>query len=329
MLIFADGNQFGTLGGGCVEAEVRQRALRGLAEGAGTEVFSFTLDDDYGWDDGLICGGRMTIAAHAMCPDSADYTAATRYYRTLRSLVAAGKGWTEAIVIGDQGGLRPGDRYLFNGAGQVGSQLAEKPAVDLVAANLVAPSGQPAAFAKAGIAYLSTPARITLLIVGGGHVGLAVARLASEVDFDIWILDDRERFADEARFPMAKRRLVGDIGGTLRDLAPTLTAQTYSLIVTRGHAHDEEALYHLADSACGYIGMIGSARKIRLIFEDLAAKGVPPESLSRVHAPLGLPIGSKTVPEIAISIVAELIACRNLGPGDRSLSRRPSAEVPT
>jgi xanthine dehydrogenase accessory factor len=327
MLVFADGNQFGTLGGGCVEAEVRQRAMRLLAVSSGTEVFTFTLDDDYGWDDGLICGGRMTIAAHAMRPEAPDNAAAAHYYRTLRSLVASGKGCTEAIVIGDGAGLRIGDRYLFNGAGQVDAQLAQKAGVDLVAGNLVALSGRPAAFTKRGIAYLSTPPRITLLLVGGGHVGLAVARLASEVDFDIWILDDRERFADETRFPMAARRLVGDIDRTLIELAPTLTPQTYSLIVTRGHAHDEEALYHLVDSACSYIGMIGSARKIRLIFEDLVAKGVSRESLSRVHAPLGLPIGSKSVPEIAISIVAELIARRNLGSSNRSLSTRSNTEV--
>jgi xanthine dehydrogenase accessory factor len=77
-------------------------------------------------------------------------------------------------------------------------------------------------------------------------------------------------------------------------------------------------LYHLATTPASYVGMIGSKRKIRLIFEDLLAKGVPAEALSRVHAPLGFAIGSQTVPEIAISIVAELIACRNLG----------SAEVP-
>jgi xanthine dehydrogenase accessory factor len=328
LLVFADGSQFGTLGGGCVEAEVRQRAMRCLAEGAATEVSSFTLDDDYGWDDGLICGGRMTIAVHAMRPEAPDYVAAVHYYRVLRSLVASGGGCTEAIVIGNGDGLHPGDRLVFNDAGQVEAQLAETSALDLVAANLIAPSERPAAFAKRGIAYLTTPPRIKLLLVGGGHVGLAVARLASEVDFDIWILDDRERFADLARFPMAARRLVGDIGKTLRELARTLTRETYSLIVTRGHAHDEEALYHLVESPCGYIGMIGSARKIRLIFEDLAARGVSRDSLSRVHAPLGLPIGSKTVPEIAISIVAELIACRNLGASDRSPSARPNAEVP-
>ena len=118
------------------------------------------------------------------------------------------------------------------------------------------------------------------------------------------------------RFPAASRRLVGDIGTTLRDLAPQLTPHTYGVILTRGHNHDEEALYHLARTACGYVGMIGSKRKIRMIFDDLVAKGIGPEALARVHAPLGYNIGSQTVPEIAVSIVAELIACRNVGGTD-------------
>jgi xanthine dehydrogenase accessory factor len=84
------------------------------------------------------------------------------------------------------------------------------------------------------------------------------------------------------------------------------------LIVTRGHNHDEEALYHLANSKAGYVGMIGSKRKIRMIFDDLTVKGISDEALARVRAPLGIAIGSRAVPEIAISIVAELIACRNV-----------------
>ena len=155
------------------------------------------------------------------------------------------------------------------------------------------------------------------LLVGGGHVGQAVARLSSEVGFDVWVLDDRERYASAERFPTAARRLVGEIGATLRELAPALTPSTFAVILTRGHNHDEEALYHLAGTApADYVGMIGSKRKIRLIFEDLAARGVAPAALARVHAPLGYNIGSQTVPEIAVSIVAELIACRNLGVAD-------------
>ena len=165
-----------------------------------------------------------------------------------------------------------------------------------------------------GIAYLPILPRITLVIVGGGHVGAAVGRLAAEADFDVWVLDDRESYASRQRFPAARRLIVGDIGRTLQELAQSsITPSTFGIIVTRGHAHDEEALYHLATSRAGYVGMIGSKRKIKLIYEDLVARGVPPEALERVHAPLGFDIGSQTVPEIAVSIVAELIACRNLG----------------
>jgi xanthine dehydrogenase accessory factor len=179
---------------------------------------------------------------------------------------------------------------------------------------------------RQGFAYLPAPPRVTIFLVGGGHVGQAVAGLASQVGFDVWVLDDREQFASAERFPTACRRLVGDIGTTLRDESPTLTPSTFAVILTRGHRHDEEALYHLARTACGYVGMIGSKRKIRLIFEDLQARGVPAEALARVHAPLGYNIGSQTVPEIAVSIVAELIACRNLGTCDAASRARSASE---
>src|SRR5207253_4935069 len=132
--------------------------------------------------------------------------------------------------------------------------------------------------------------------------------------FRSWVLDDRAPYANRERFPSARRLLVGDIGATLKKLVPEdITPSTYCIIVTRGHAHDEEALYHLAPTAAGYVGMIGSRRKIKLICEDLRARGISAEALAKVHAPLGFDIGSQTVPEIAVSIVAQLIACRNLG----------------
>src|SRR5262249_7985793 len=121
MLVFPDGSQRGTLGGGCVEAEVRQRALRGLAIGA-LDVHTFHLDDNYGWDDGLICGGRMSILADTLTaqrrPSVADY------YRAFRELVEQGRGCTEAVVMADQGvGAGVGSRYLFNADGRVAAQI--------------------------------------------------------------------------------------------------------------------------------------------------------------------------------------------------------------
>ena len=316
MLVFLDGSQSGTLGGGCVEADVKQRALRVLAGGESpAEILTFHLDDNYGWDDGLICGGRMTVLADALTASAARRAAAVRYYRKFRQLVDDGKGCTEAIVATAQpAGVPVGSRYLFGPDGHLIDQLAEGTVPVLVNAHLTPLSKRPRPAMHEGIALLPILPRITLLIVGGGHVGQAVARLAAEVDFEIWVLDDRERYANHERFPSARRVQVGDIGQTLKEIIQgEITPSTYCLIVTRGHSHDEEALYHLSVSEAGYVGMIGSKRKIKLIYEDLLARGVPQEALNKVHAPLGFAIGSQTVPEIAISIVAELIACRNLG----------------
>jgi xanthine dehydrogenase accessory factor len=314
MLIFADGRQRGTLGGGCVEAEIRPRALRVLAGGGEQpEILTFHLDDNYGWDDGLICGGRMTILADPLSVQSTNASLLLDYYRCLRHHLDEGRGCTQAVALAPAFGLVAGDRFLFDANGRLAARTTEVVLPPQLSQALVPLAQRPAPFSRHGIAYLPVLPRITLLIVGAGHVGQAVARLAAEVDFDVWILDDRASFANRERFPSAQRLLVGDIGPTLQQLAPELTPSTYCLIVTRGHNHDEEALYHLATTQAGYVGMIGSKRKIKLIFEDLLAKGVTQEALARVHAPLGLPIGSQTVPEIAVSIVAELIACRNLG----------------
>ena len=193
-------------------------------------------------------------------------------------------------------------------------EIAELARREQLGALLVVPLRQrPGPSVHQGVAYLPVLPRITILIVGGGHVGQAVAKLAAEVDFDIWVLDDRETYASRERFPRAQKIVVGDIGSRLQELAPDITPSTFCIIVTRGHAHDEEALYHLVRSGAGYVGMIGSKRKIKIIYEDLVAKGIPAETLGKVHAPLGFAIGSQTVPEIAVSIVAELISCRNLG----------------
>ena len=314
MLVFPDGSQRGTLGGGCVEAEVKQRALRVLTEGGGqAEILSFNLDDDYGWDDGLICGGRMIILADPL----GHRPPAGGYYRRFREIVEAGSGCTEAVVVGDGPGAPLGSRYLFDAGGELVGQLGEAVLPPLVREQLPAIGQRPKPLVRKGIAYLPVLPRITLLIVGGGHVGQAVGKLAAEVDFEVWVLDDRERYVGRDRFPLAKRLLVGDIGQTLPELAKTFTSSVYCIIVTRGHGHDEEALYHLAETQAGYVGLIGSKRKIKLIFEDLLAKGISQAALDRVHAPLGFDIGSQTVPEIAVSIVAELIAHRNLGLADQ------------
>jgi xanthine dehydrogenase accessory factor len=323
MLVFPDGSQRGTLGGGCVEAEVKQRALGVLAASGRAEVLTFCLDDNYGWDDGLICGGRMSMLIDPLQQPRSNEA----YYRRFHEMVEGGQGCTEAIILKAEAGLPVGNRYLFNSSGRLAAQIGEGDTPEEVTRLLVPLERRPQPATHRGISYLPILPRITLLIVGGGHVGQAVGRLAADCDFEVWVLDDRELFASRQRFPAAKRVLVGDIGSTLKGLVERdINPSTYCIITTRGHAHDEEALYHLATTNAGYVGMIGSKRKIKLIYEDLIAKGIPAEALDRVHAPLGFDIGSQTVPEIAVSIVAELIACRNLGTTSLPVRVRVQAE---
>lgn len=338
MLVFPDGSQSGTLGGGCVEAEVKHRALGVLANGEGrAEVLSFCLDDNYGWDDGLICGGRMAILAEPLvlgqlslvtCPapsgavkeqvTNAKWQMTNDYFARFHDMAESGQGCTEAVVVESANSGQVGSRYLFDANGELTAQLADSPPSPVIREQLTPLQQRPRPSFRRGVAYLPVLPRITLLIVGGGHVGQAVAKLAAEVDFDVWVLDDRASYASRDRFPQAQRLIVGDIGLTLQELARTaIHPGVYAIIVTRGHTHDEEALYHLATTQAGYVGLIGSKRKIKLIYEDLRARKVPEASLANVQAPLGFAIGSQTVPEIAISIVAELIARRNLGTEDQ------------
>ena len=148
-----------------------------------------------------------------------------------------------------------------------------------------------------------------LYIVGAGHVGYHLARLAHEVGFRVHVVDDREKFANRDRFPTAVDVTAADIPTWLS--ATALPPQAYAVIVTRGHTNDLEALRALAPRELRYLGLIGSRAKIARIYEALAADAIPADHLTRVHAPIGLDIGAVTPQEIAVSILAELIAVKH------------------
>jgi xanthine dehydrogenase accessory factor len=148
-----------------------------------------------------------------------------------------------------------------------------------------------------------------LYIVGAGHVGWHLARMAAEAGFRIHVIDDREKFANAERFPAAEKIEVDDIGAWLH--RADLPASAYAVVVTRGHTHDFEALRALAARDLRYVGLIGSRAKVARIFDALEAEGMPLECLRRVHAPIGLDIGAITPAEIAVAILAELIAVRH------------------
>ncbi len=155
-----------------------------------------------------------------------------------------------------------------------------------------------------------------LYVIGAGHVGFHLARVAHEVGFRVHVVDDREKFANAERFPNAVEVVVDDIPAWIARTA--LPAHAYAVIVTRGHTNDLDALRALAPRELRYLGLIGSRAKVARIFEQLAADGVTPETLQHVHAPIGLDIGAVTPQEIAVSILAELIAVKHGKASSRS-----------
>jgi xanthine dehydrogenase accessory factor len=148
-----------------------------------------------------------------------------------------------------------------------------------------------------------------LYVIGGGHVGFHLARVAHEVGFRVHVIDDREKFANAERFPTAAEVIVDDIPSWIARVS--LPPHAYAVIVTRGHTNDLEALRALAPRELRYLGLIGSRAKVARIFDALVADRMPADALKRVHAPIGLDIGAVTPQEIAVSILAELIAVKH------------------
>lgn len=145
-------------------------------------------------------------------------------------------------------------------------------------------------------------------VIGAGHVGYYLGQFAHEAGFMVHVVDDRDAFANRERFPQAVEVVVDDIPAWLA--AADLPASAYMVIVTRGHRHDLDALRAVIDRDLRYVGLIGSRAKVARVYDALAGEGVAPTRFERVHAPIGLDIGAVTPQEIAVSILAELIAVR-------------------
>lgn len=147
-----------------------------------------------------------------------------------------------------------------------------------------------------------------LVILGAGHLGQALAAIGHLVGFQVVVYDDREQYANRERFPQAREILVGPFD-SLNDRV-SVDPQSFVVVVTRGHQHDLAATEQVIRTPARYVGLVGSRRKIKMIVEELLNRGHAPEVFDRLYAPIGLDIGSDTPEEIAVSVVAELIALR-------------------
>ncbi len=155
----------------------------------------------------------------------------------------------------------------------------------------------------------STP---TLLIVGAGHLAQPLAALGKLCDFRVVVLDDRPRYANRERFPEADEVLAEPFTEALRRFP--LDADSYIVLVTRGHAHDVACLVEVLERPHAYLGMVGSKRRVQAVWHLLEQeRAIPRERLGRVHAPIGLDIGAESPAEIAVAIMAEIILVRRGG----------------
>jgi xanthine dehydrogenase accessory factor len=151
-----------------------------------------------------------------------------------------------------------------------------------------------------------------LIVVGAGHIAVPLVQIAKVLDFHITVIDDRLLYANRERFPMADEVLVGDMAQMLKEM--TLTPSCYIVLITRGHKYDEPCLREILHSKAKYIGMIGSKRRIKACFQRFRdEEKIAEEVIERVYAPIGLDIATETPPEIALSILAEVIKVRRGG----------------
>jgi xanthine dehydrogenase accessory factor len=262
-LFFADGRIKGTLGGGCLEAEIQDRARRALRTGE-SATFELVLDHDFGWDDGLICGGKV---CGLILPRAAEATEVWHKLLSHDTAVSWGVRDDFTIAFVDEDSEA---RWLYR-------ETATPPCA--------------------------------LWIAGSGHVAQAVAPVAAQLNFEVTVFDDRPALANPQHFPPTTRFRVDVWEKLLRDSLPS--RPTFGLIVTRGHQHDALVLKEWVRRPFAFLGMIGSNRKRRIIFEQFVQEKIASEEqLVRVTCPVGIDIDAVSVPEIAISIAAQLVQRR-------------------
>jgi xanthine dehydrogenase accessory factor len=340
LLLRDEGTTLGTIGGGALEHEVLRVARELLAETVAhrsSRPLARLLEFDLGASEaatlGMICGGRCAILIEAITPerDPAAFTAAAAAEASgspIALLTVLQPARPDDGLGGDEASPAEGSRLgLYHAGKLVLSASGEM----ISAAPLRLPEGGEAALREAALEalaegrprYLHDPVRVHIdpllpqprvLIFGGGHIGLCLAHMAGIVGFRVMVVDDRAEFANRERFPAAEEVLVARPAEAMGRLG--VDGDSYVVAVTRGHALDEEVVAEALRTPARYIGMIGSRRKVAEVLARLKARGFSDRELSRIHAPIGLDLGAETVEEIAVSILAELIAVRrSTGPG--------------
>ncbi|MCX7857864.1 MAG: XdhC family protein [Deltaproteobacteria bacterium] len=288
MFICEDGSFIGSVGGGCMESEIWMRSKYVMMSKEPQKV-TFHLTSETVEDEGMVCGGKVEIFVEPL-----KYEHKPIYKKAL-----------ECFVNGDSAILlttisRPYKKVLLTEGGHViGDKMENLEYITSEFFSLKDPQIFRGVVVEPLICYEE------LIIYGAGHISQHACRFAKAVGFYVTIVDDRENFANKERFPEADRILIEKLTSLSLEARPP--KKGYAVIATRGHKNDAFVLEQILNDPPKYVGMIGSQRKVKTVYNYLESKGIGKDSLKRVHAPIGLRIGAKTPEEIGLSIVAELV----------------------
>lgn len=306
MLVRDGGEPVGTVGGGVLEARTTQWAHEAL-QGGRPLSRTFALDLQQASDEGMTCGGEVEVLIE---PFDGRMPAVPDFFAQVRALLARGTPGRLVTAITRDGQEVATQKFLLVDGECVAALAGSSRAVPEDV--LCGPPRQTSLLERESVRYFIDPLLlpITVYVFGGGHIGTYLVPLCRLVGFRAVVVDDRADFVSRDRFPQADDLLaVPSFDRAMEGIR--LGAETYVVIVTRGHGGDQAIVRQALRQRPGYVGMIGSGRKRGLIFNQLTAEGFTPEDLARVTCPVGLPIGAETPEEIAVSIVAQLVAARS------------------
>jgi xanthine dehydrogenase accessory factor len=315
MIVDAGGRAHGTIGGGCLEAEIHTVARDVLASGR-PQSTDYTMTEKQAGEHGLNCGGTVRIYTERIEPDSGDIFAEVAAARADRSA---------CVLVTPLGGA---GRALLHADGRRRGDLDAVPAARLSSWALTALERERPSLenAEAGEFFVEpfTPPPM-LYVFGGGHVGGQIARLARNVGFRVILVDDRPYFANPERHPEVDECVADEVDAVFSRVPAD--DQIYIVAATRGHQHDEIVVEHAIARKARYIGMLGSERKKVILWQRIEARGGDRRRLEEVYAPVGLDIGADTPEEIAVSVVAELIQVRRSERRKRWKTKRTAARA--
>jgi xanthine dehydrogenase accessory factor len=307
MLITPEQEIAGTIGGGLLEAETMRTAARMSAE-APARVLTFDLTNQDAAVMEMICGGLVHVLLDYIQPGDANRA----LFNNWKDLLSLGcRAMLVSTAYGDETHIERIEHAVLDADGSVqGSPEFSGDTMEQLSLLMTQPAQIHVLHLEDRL-VVADPGQVapTLYIFGGGHVARPTAHLAAMTGFSVVVLDDRPEFSAAERFPEAMGTRTIASYDTAFDNLP-VNGSIYIIIVTRGHLHDRTVLAQALKTPAVYIGMIGSRRKRDTIYERLLKDGYTHADMERVHSPIGLAIGADTPEEIAVSIVAEMIAVR-------------------